>query len=142
MRVEGHTERAIFVIDSEGIIRYIDIHEFNQQPDNEVLFAEIEKLAPGKSGPVAMPAPIEEEVPFGGVVMYCTSWCPDCRRARTWLNAHQIPFREVDITRNRTAAAQVRGWARGHETTPTFNIDGTIIVHFNESRLKEVLNIS
>ena len=32
------TERAIFVVDKQGIIRYIDIHDFNQQPDNEVLF--------------------------------------------------------------------------------------------------------
>ena len=38
LREHGMTERAIFVVDKQGIIRYIDIHDFNQQPDNEVLF--------------------------------------------------------------------------------------------------------
>jgi hypothetical protein len=47
----------------------------------------------------------------------------------------------VDITVTPGAAAQVRLWADGNETTPTFEIDGTIVVNFNESRLREVLGI-
>ena len=39
----GHTERAIFVIDTEGIIRYIDHHDITHEPDVEVLFAELAK---------------------------------------------------------------------------------------------------
>ncbi|MCP4569787.1 MAG: peroxiredoxin [FCB group bacterium] len=34
----GHTERAIFVIDTEGIIRYIDHHDIAHEPDIEELF--------------------------------------------------------------------------------------------------------
>ena len=34
---EGKSERAIFIIDKEGIIRYIDIHDIDEQPDNDVL---------------------------------------------------------------------------------------------------------
>jgi glutaredoxin len=141
LRTEGYTERAIFIIDPDGIIRYIDIHDIDDQPNNDVLFAEIEKIATKNNQRVVMSKPVEEELPHGGVVMYCTTWCPDCRRARTWFAQHNIPFREVDITRNRAAAAQVRQWARGFETTPTFDIDGTIIVEFNERRLKEALNL-
>ena len=37
LRSDGVTERALFVVDKEGIIRYIDIHDFDTQPDNEVL---------------------------------------------------------------------------------------------------------
>src|ERR1700737_2600214 len=32
MRGTGTTERAIFVIDKQGIIRYIDVHEMEKQP--------------------------------------------------------------------------------------------------------------
>jgi len=32
---EGKSERAIFVLDKMGIIRYIDIHDIDHQPDNE-----------------------------------------------------------------------------------------------------------
>jgi glutaredoxin 3 len=74
------------------------------------------------------------------VTLYCTSWCPDCRRARQWLAEHRIAYREIDISKDRDAAARVRGWARGNETTPTFDCGGTIIVNFDEHALKKTLN--
>ena len=30
---DGYSERAIFVIDKRGFIRYIDIHDIDEQPD-------------------------------------------------------------------------------------------------------------
>jgi peroxiredoxin len=44
LREQGMTERAIFVVDKEGIVRYIDVHDFGQQPDNEELFKILEGL--------------------------------------------------------------------------------------------------
>lgn len=44
LRSSGTTERAIFVIDKQGIIRYIDVHDINQKPNLEGLIQEIEKL--------------------------------------------------------------------------------------------------
>jgi alkyl hydroperoxide reductase subunit AhpC len=34
----GIAERALFIIDKEGIIRFIDVHPIGEQPDNEELF--------------------------------------------------------------------------------------------------------
>jgi len=45
----------------------------------------------------------------------------------------------VDITTVPAAAEQVKKWAGGNRTTPTFDIDGTIIVDWDESKLREVL---
>jgi peroxiredoxin len=42
-RKEGFSERAIFVLDKFGIIRYIDIHKITDRPKNKVLFAELKK---------------------------------------------------------------------------------------------------
>lgn len=44
LRSDGTTERAIFVIDKEGIIRYIDVHDINQRPPLEEILKELEKL--------------------------------------------------------------------------------------------------
>jgi peroxiredoxin len=44
LRSDGMAERALFVIDKKGIIRYIDIHDINQRPSLEVLVGELEKL--------------------------------------------------------------------------------------------------
>jgi hypothetical protein len=45
----------------------------------------------------------------------------------------------VDVNANPSAAAQVRKWANGSLTTPTFDIDGTIIVDFQPDKLAEIL---
>jgi len=44
LRSDGVTERALFLIDKEGIIRYIDVHDINERPRLEVLAQEMEKL--------------------------------------------------------------------------------------------------
>ena len=45
LRAEGFTERAIFIVDKKGIIRYIDVHDINERPPLESLVAELRKLA-------------------------------------------------------------------------------------------------
>ena len=44
LRSDGVAERALFVIDKKGIIRYIDVHNINQRPPLENLVRELEKL--------------------------------------------------------------------------------------------------
>ncbi|MGA2400686.1 MAG: peroxiredoxin [Syntrophobacteraceae bacterium] len=44
LRSNGVSERALFVIDRKGIIRYIDVHDINERPKMETLMAELEKL--------------------------------------------------------------------------------------------------
>lgn len=44
LRQHGMTERAIFIVDKQGVIRYIDVHDFDTQPDNETLFQMLEGL--------------------------------------------------------------------------------------------------
>lgn len=44
LRPEGVSERALFVIDKDGIIRYIDVHDINTMPRLEDLVKELEKL--------------------------------------------------------------------------------------------------
>lgn len=137
MRSEGKSERAIFVIDDDGIIQYIDIHDIDSQPDNTVLFSEIKKLRPD----YVELQQIKANLPHGGIVMYCTKWCPDCRRARLWLNERGLKFTEVDIMSTVGADDQVRKWTGGDLITPTFDIDGQIVIDFNEAKLKEALKL-
>jgi peroxiredoxin (alkyl hydroperoxide reductase subunit C) len=44
LRSDGVSERALFVIDKKGIIRYIDVHDINARPRLEDLVGELEKL--------------------------------------------------------------------------------------------------
>ncbi|MCX5854167.1 MAG: redoxin domain-containing protein [Deltaproteobacteria bacterium] len=44
LRSDGTTERALFIIDKKGSIRYIDVHDINKRPPFEDLVKELEKL--------------------------------------------------------------------------------------------------
>jgi peroxiredoxin len=44
LRSDGTSERALFVIDKKGVIRYIDVHDINERPPLEALVKELEKL--------------------------------------------------------------------------------------------------
>ena len=53
LRSDGRTERAIFIVDRTGIIRYVDVHNIDEQPDNEVLFGELAEIEGVEAGEIA-----------------------------------------------------------------------------------------
>jgi peroxiredoxin (alkyl hydroperoxide reductase subunit C) len=44
LRSDGVAERAIFIVDKKGMVRYIDVHDINQRPLLEILVSELGKL--------------------------------------------------------------------------------------------------
>jgi glutaredoxin len=144
LREDGKSERAIFVVDKRGVIRYVDVHDFDEQPDNEELFKVLDEVEPNPIEPDNAKKSSKEETytePDTDVILYCTPWCPACRKARAYLNEREIEFVEVDVTRDRTAAQHLRNWTGGYETTPTFRIKGEVIVNFDRDKLDEVLKL-
>lgn len=140
LRTEGYSERALFIVDRQGIIRYIDIHDIDEQPDNNELRKALREIDPTAAAGEPLEAkPEAVSLPHGGVVMYCTPWCPDCRRARAWLTERSIAFTEVDIYTTPGAEEKVRSWNRGYLVTPTFDIDGTIVSDFQEDELGRII---
>lgn len=147
LRPEGFTERALFVIDKQGVVRYVDVHDIADQPNNDELFKVLSELEPEAAAQMAeadrvAAAAAPAERPAADVVLYCTPWCGDCRQARAWLQMRGIPYVEVDISKDRAAAAKVRGWAHGFETTPTFDIKGQIIVDWKPDEVAKALGLA
>lgn len=44
LRPQGYTERATFIVDKEGIIRYAHVYDINELPDNEPVFTVLQDL--------------------------------------------------------------------------------------------------
>lgn len=42
------------------------------------------------------------------VILYTTSWCPYCTKARNFFQSRNIPFTEYDVEKDREAAARKR----------------------------------
>ena len=55
LRDAGFSERAIFVIDKAGVVRYVDVHDISKQPDNEVLFNVLAEIEPNWPQPMTRP---------------------------------------------------------------------------------------
>lgn len=41
----GRPERAVIVVDGDGICRYIDVHQLREVPDEEEIAEEVDKLS-------------------------------------------------------------------------------------------------
>lgn len=75
------------------------------------------------------------------IVIYTTSWCPDCRAAKKFLQAKGLPYEEIDIEKNPDAAGIVMKLNNGMKKVPTLDIEGTIVSgdRFNPSRFEKEL---
>jgi mycoredoxin len=63
------------------------------------------------------------------ILMYTTSWCGDCRRAKRVFGDLGIPYTEVNIDEEPQAAEQVKQLNKGMRSVPTIVFaDGTTLV--------------
>jgi len=74
------------------------------------------------------------------VKVYFASFCPYCAMAREFLKKHAIEFKEVDVQEDRAAAIEMIKKS-GQNGVPVIDIDGKIIVGFDEPKLREALGI-
>lgn len=44
LRAEGFTERAVFLIDKDGVVRYVDIHKISEPPDPRDVLRALDQL--------------------------------------------------------------------------------------------------
>ena len=135
---DGKSERAIFILDHEGVLRYQRQYESGVQPENDLILKEVRSI---DSTGVVLEADeaAPPELPHGGLVMYCSPYCTDCRQARAWLDEHAIPYTEVDVYRVQGASDQVRAWNEDNLVLPTFDVEGEIFSEFDPEQLSGVL---
>lgn len=70
------------------------------------------------------------------------SWCPDCKRAKTFLGQHRIEFDWVDMELDPTAQAEVERLNGGKRIIPTIIFsDGSILTEPSNDELAEKLGI-
>ena len=80
------------------------------------------------------------------VIVYGTSWCGYCKKAREYLAAHHIPFEDKDIEKDDGAADELARKAADQGIhpggVPVIDVHGKLIVGFNRVALDHLLHIS
>jgi thioredoxin reductase (NADPH) len=91
-------------------------------------------------GPTETQGELPARVPR--IIIYTTSWCPYCRKAKRYLEERGLPYQEIDIEQTPGAAEQLERWSGGYRTVPTFDIEGRIVVGYDLAAVEEALELS
>lgn len=82
--------------------------------------------------------PAAELAPQAPVIMYSTSWCGYCRKARAVLDELGITYVEKDIEKSAEAKREHAAIANGRGV-PVLDIGGTVIRGFSEKAIRQAV---
>ena len=70
------------------------------------------------------------------IIMYSTSWCGDCHRAKRFFAEHDIAYIEIDIDKHPAAVDVVLHVNKGRRSVPTIILpNGTTLTEPSNSEL-------
>ena len=74
------------------------------------------------------------------VIVYSTPSCPFCMKTKQFLKEHNIEFEDIDVSADREKAEEMIKKS-GQTGVPVIDIDGSIVIGYNVTKLKELLHI-
>lgn len=78
-----------------------------------------------------------------GVVVYSTSWCGACKKAKRLLSQWKVPFEEKDVEASASAqrelAAKAAAQGMRPSGVPVIDVAGTLLMGLDEATLKRTL---
>src|SRR6185436_7659911 len=69
--------------------------------------------------------------------MYSTSWCGVCARARRYMNAHGVHYKDYDVDEDSAARARYHALNPRH-SVPTIAIDDMVMVGFSGTAFEDI----
>lgn len=74
------------------------------------------------------------------VLIYTTQTCPWCKKTKEFFKKHNIKYTEKDVAADEKTAQEAIDKS-GQMGVPIIDVDGQIIVGFDEPKLKKALQI-
>ncbi|OGI28052.1 MAG: NrdH-redoxin [Candidatus Moranbacteria bacterium RIFOXYA1_FULL_44_7] len=74
------------------------------------------------------------------IIVYGTQMCPWCHKMTDWLKENGIDFEYIDVGTDREKAIEMVEKS-GQMGVPVADVNGEIVVGFDMSKLKKLLNI-
>ena len=73
------------------------------------------------------------------IKVYSTPTCPWCTVAKKYLTSKNVPFEDLDVSRNREAAMEMVQKS-GQRGVPVIDINGKISVGFDQATIDRLLS--
>ena len=74
------------------------------------------------------------------VTVYSTPTCPWCKLTKEFLDKHDVEYEDVDVSSDRERAEEMIKKS-GQMGVPVTDIDGEIVIGFDEKKLKKLLKL-
>ena len=74
------------------------------------------------------------------IKIYSTPACPYCRKAKKFFDENKLLYSDVDVSRDAEAVQKMIDKS-GQMSVPVIEINGEIIIGFDEKKIKDLLNI-
>ena len=72
------------------------------------------------------------------ITVYSTNTCPWCRKAKNYLKSKGAEFKEVNVGVDRQGAMEMARKS-GQSGVPVIDIDGNIIIGFDQERIDRLI---
>jgi len=74
------------------------------------------------------------------VIVYSTESCPWCHKAKDFLKKNNIEFEDINVGKDQEKAKEMVEKS-GQMGVPVIEIDGEIVIGFDESKIKKLLHL-
>tara|TARA_Y100000310_G_C20630414_1_gene788335 strand:+ start:841 stop:1074 length:234 start_codon:yes stop_codon:yes gene_type:complete len=74
------------------------------------------------------------------VTVYGTESCPWCAKTREFLKSKKVKFKDINVGEDQKAAKEMIKKS-GQQGVPVIDANGTIIIGFDETKIKKALKI-
>jgi len=80
------------------------------------------------------------EKKYPRVIMFTTPTCTYCRKAKQYFRQKQVPFRDVDVSRDQAAARDMVKRS-GQQGVPQILIGNKVVIGFDRPKIDRLLGL-
>jgi len=74
------------------------------------------------------------------ITVYSTKSCPWCKKTKEFLKKHKVSFKDIDVSKDQKAAQEMIKKS-GQMGVPVLDINGEILIGFDETKIKKALKL-
>ena len=74
------------------------------------------------------------------VIIYSTPTCPWCTKVKDYLDSKNVAYEDFDVAKDRDKAIEMVNKS-GQQGVPVVDIDGDIVVGFDQNKIDSLLNL-
>jgi glutaredoxin 3 len=78
---------------------------------------------------------------MSNVRVFSTKTCPYCYMLKDFLKEHEVKFEDIDVSSDYEAAMEMIKIS-GQRGVPVADINGRVVVGFDQGKIKELLNLN